>query len=104
MAHEVEWAESATVALIEQLDFINRDSPSYAASLSLKAEKAAASLDHFPYRGRAVPEYDDPTIREIQVGSYRLIYQVTEAKVGSSASYTWPAIWRDCLNNRMSER
>ncbi len=81
MAHEVEWAESATVALIEQLDFINRDSPSYAASLSLKAEKAAASLDHFPYRGRAVPEYDDPTIREIQVGSYRLIYQVTEAKV-----------------------
>ena len=81
MAHEVEWAESAIAALVEQLDFISRDSPSYAATLSLKAEKAAASLDHFPYRGRAVPEYDDKTIREIQVGSYRLIYQVTETKV-----------------------
>ena len=66
---------------MQQLDFISRDSPSYADSLSLKAEKAAASLDHSPYRGRAVPEYDDQTIREIQVGNYRLIYQVTEAKV-----------------------
>jgi plasmid stabilization system protein ParE len=81
VAYEVEWAESAIDDLIEQLDFVARDSPSYASSLSLKAEKAAASLDHFPYRGRAVPEYEDQTIREIQVSSYRLIYQVTAKRV-----------------------
>jgi plasmid stabilization system protein ParE len=81
VAYEVEWAETAINDLIEQLDFVGRDSPGYASSLSLKAEKAAASLDHFPYRGRAVPEYEDQAIREIQVSSYRLIYQVTEAKI-----------------------
>ena len=45
MAHEVEWAESALDDLLEQLDFIARDSISYAAALSLKAEKAAATRD-----------------------------------------------------------
>ncbi|HEX7705637.1 MAG TPA: type II toxin-antitoxin system RelE/ParE family toxin [Thermoanaerobaculia bacterium] len=56
------------------LDFIARDSISYAAALSLKAEKGAASLDQFPNRGRVVPEYRDPQVREIPVGSYRLMW------------------------------
>lgn len=81
MAHEVEWAASALDDLIEQLEFIARDSVSYAAALSLKAEKAAATLDLFPNHGRAVPEYRDAQVREIPVGNYRLIYRVHEAKV-----------------------
>lgn len=81
MAYEVAWAESAIELLLEQLDYIARDSPSYALTLSVKAEKAASSLTEFPHRGRVVPEYEDASIREIPVGSYRLIYKVSADRV-----------------------
>jgi hypothetical protein len=41
----------------------------------------AASLDTFPERGRRVGEFDDPAVRELIVGSYRLIYRVRTTKV-----------------------
>ena len=81
MAYEVEWAASALDHLVEQLEFIARDSPSYAAALSVKAEKAAGTLADLPHRGRLVPEYRDPQVREIPVGSYRLIYRVGESNI-----------------------
>jgi plasmid stabilization system protein ParE len=77
VAYEVEWAESATAGLVEAVEYIARDSPSYAATLAVRAERAAASLSELPRRGRLVREYNDPAIREIFVGkSYRLIYRV----------------------------
>jgi len=33
-------------------------------------------LESFPKSGRLVPECDDPTIRELLHGNYRLIYRV----------------------------
>ncbi|HEV8432703.1 MAG TPA: type II toxin-antitoxin system RelE/ParE family toxin [Thermoanaerobaculia bacterium] len=78
MAHSVEWTESAIAAVAEQIEYIARDSPSYAATLVERTENAAASLFQFPHRGRVVPEYRDETIREIFVDRYRLIYRVRE--------------------------
>lgn len=77
MDFEVEWAESAVASLIEAVEFIAKDSPSYAASLAVQAERTGFSLRKFPNRGRLVREYRDPNVREIPVGSYRLIYRVT---------------------------
>ena len=77
MDFEVEWAESAFASLIEAVEYIAKDSPSYAASLGVQAERAAFSLRQFPNRGRLVREYHDPNVREVPVGSYRLIYRVT---------------------------
>jgi plasmid stabilization system protein ParE len=81
VAHEVEWAESALTALLEAIEYIARDSPSYAATLAVKADRAATSLSVFPNRGRHVAEYRDPAIREIPVSSYRLIYRVSTSVV-----------------------
>jgi toxin ParE1/3/4 len=81
VAYEVEWAASALDHLVEQLEFIARDSPSYAAALSVKAERAAGTLSDLPHRGRLVPEYRDPDVREIPVGSYRLIYRIGESTI-----------------------
>ena len=36
----------------------------------------ATSLETLSERGRTVPEYDEPSIREIFVYSYRLMYRV----------------------------
>ena len=76
MAYSVEWAESAIAAVAEQAEYIARDSPSYAATLIAKIEKAANSLFQFPNRGRIVPEYGEEAIRELFVDRYRLIYRV----------------------------
>ncbi|HEY2091882.1 MAG TPA: type II toxin-antitoxin system RelE/ParE family toxin [Thermoanaerobaculia bacterium] len=76
MAYSVRWADSAIAAVAEHVEYIARDSPSYAATLVERSESAAASLFQFPRRGRVVPEYGDETIREIFIDRYRLIYRV----------------------------
>ena len=37
-----------------------------------------ARLERFPELGRIVPEYDDPGIRELIVGAYRVVYRYHE--------------------------
>lgn len=81
MAHEVEWTESAIASLIDAIEYIARDSPSYAAAFAVRAERAAASLDLLPERGRRVPEFNDPAVRELTVASHRLIYRVGAKRV-----------------------
>jgi plasmid stabilization system protein ParE len=76
VAYSVEWSESAISSVIEAAEYIAKDSPSYAAALVEKAEKAASSLFQFADRGRVVPEYGDESIRELFVDRYRLIYRV----------------------------
>lgn len=81
MAYEIEWAESAVASLIDAIEYIARDSPSYAAALAVRAERAAASLDRFAERGRRVPEFGDAAVRELIVNHHRLIYRVRPGKV-----------------------
>lgn len=81
MAYEIAWGETAVTSLIDAIEYIARDSPSYAAAFAVRAERAALSLENFPERGRRVPEFNDPAVREIAVGSHRLIYRVTRNSV-----------------------
>ena len=77
MAFNVAWSESALTSLTEAIEFIAKDSPSYAAALAVQAERAGTSLEQLVQRGRVVPEYKDAAVREIPVGkSYRLIYKI----------------------------
>ncbi len=41
-----------------------------------EAQEAARSLKRFAERGCVVPEFEDPTLRELFVRSFRLIYRV----------------------------
>jgi len=78
MAWKVAWTESAWSDLQDAADYIAKDSPHYAAAFVREARDAARSLDNLAERGRVVPEFNDPSIRELFVRNYRLIYQVTE--------------------------
>ncbi len=51
------------------------------AAFVREARDAARTLAYLAERGRAVPEFNDPSIRELFVRSYRLIYQVAEQTV-----------------------
>jgi toxin ParE1/3/4 len=78
MARSVVWAESAWNDLEDVAEYIAKDSPHYAAAFVREARDAARSLVSLAERGRMVPEFNDPSIRELLGGSYRLIYQVTK--------------------------
>jgi len=81
MARKVTWTESAWIDLEEVADYIGKDSPHYAGAFVHEVRDAARSLAYLAERGRTVPEFNDPSIRELFVRSYRLIYQVTEQNV-----------------------
>jgi toxin ParE1/3/4 len=76
VARRVVWTQLARSDLGVTADYISMDSPRYAAAFVREVRDAARSLRRFAERGRVVPEFDDPRLRELIVRSYRLIYYV----------------------------
>ncbi len=62
-------------------EYISRDSDSYAATVVQELVAAARSLRAFAERGRRVAEYDDPSVRELIVRRYRLVYRVLPERI-----------------------
>jgi toxin ParE1/3/4 len=81
MARRLSWTETALGDLEHSADYIARDSPRYAAAFVRRIRDAARSLKSLAERGRVVPELADPQVRELLVGSYRLIYEVRRGEV-----------------------
>ena len=81
MVRKVKWANAAWNDLEEAADYITKDSPYYAAAFVREARDAARSLACLSERGRVVPEFNNPSIHELFVRSYRMIYYVTNDTV-----------------------
>jgi len=81
MARKVDWTDSAWDDLSGIAEYIARDSEYYAATFVQEIKEAAASLAQFAERGQIVPEFGDPSIRELLVNSYRLVYRISEKQV-----------------------
>ena len=75
MAHTVAWLPDAVADLETIARYIAVDSPAYAAVVVERITLAARTLAEFPEIGRIVPEWNDESIRERIVYSYRLIYR-----------------------------
>ncbi len=76
MAHRLIWTVAAAEDLRSIAEYIERDSPRYAAAVVEKIVALARSLPQFPRLGRAVPEFARDDVRERFVYSYRVIYQI----------------------------
>jgi plasmid stabilization system protein ParE len=81
MARRIDWADPAWADLESAADYIARDSPSYAAAFVQEVKQAVDSLSELADRGQIVPEFRDPTIRELLVKPYRVVYQVLPTEV-----------------------
>ena len=75
---EVRWTIQAADDLEAITDLIAADSPHYASLFAMDVLAAVERLDDFPNSGKIVTELDDPGIREILFGSYRIIYRVRD--------------------------
>lgn len=97
MARPVAWTETAWRDLERVADYIAADSPGYAAAFVRRIRDGAGSLDELAERGRVVPELEEPAIRELVIGSYRLIFEVTEETVFIlgliHGARDFPALW-----------
>ncbi len=81
MAFRLKWSEEALEDIESIASYIEKDSPFYAKSVVSKFFEKAEILQEFPELGRKVPEFNDETIREIFVYSYRLIYKLNEEEI-----------------------
>lgn len=73
----IKWTAEAEAHLDGIHHFIAKDSALYASRTLDKLTRRADHLIDHPRVGRMVPKYRDPNLRELIVGSYRLIYRIT---------------------------
>jgi toxin ParE1/3/4 len=73
---EVKWTSKAARDMKSIVEFIAKDSRSHARLLVIGAAQAADRIAEFPRSGRMVPELGDPAVREIILGSYRIVYRL----------------------------
>jgi len=89
MARKVMWTESAWRDLEEVADYIAKDSSHYAAAFAREVRDAARTLAYLAERGHVVPEFNDPSIREL------FVKELSSHLSGSRASciYCWIYSW-----------
>lgn len=79
---EVEWSAQASQDLESIVEFIAKDSPQYAQLFVVDIFRTLDRVALFPNSGRIVPEAANPTVREVILGSYRVMFRVGKEKVG----------------------
>ena len=72
------WTDTALSDLQRHTEHIRKDSPQNAVRVNRRLREAVKLLNRFPEIGALVPELNVPTIRELIVYSYRIIYEVRE--------------------------
>jgi len=73
---EVKWTEQALDDLQAITEFIARDSVEYASLFTTDVLDAVDRIAVFPEIGRVVPEVENPDIREVILGNYRIVYRL----------------------------
>jgi len=80
MDYKVILSPRAIQDLQEIVRYIAWDSPNDAERFGNTLIDKAQSLSSLPERGRIVPEFKDPQIREIILKSYRIVYRLKSAE------------------------
>ena len=72
---EIRWTQQASNDLESITEFIANDSELYAQFFATDVLDTIDRLVDFPESGRIVPEADNPVIRELIFGNYRIVYR-----------------------------
>jgi len=73
---KVLWTRAALDHLADIYEYIARDSARYARRMVDRITARSKQIGSFPESAPVVPEYADPTVREVVEGPYRVIYRV----------------------------
>lgn len=75
------WTKRAFEDIQSIQRFIEKDSPHYAQLVGQQLIAAVERLPAFPQSGRVVPEFNNPAIREVIQGSYRIVYRLIHEEI-----------------------
>jgi plasmid stabilization system protein ParE len=73
---KVVWSETALRDLTAARDYFARDSQTYALTFAERIITAAERISDSPRSGRAVPEAEDPKIREILSQGHHVMHRI----------------------------
>ena len=71
---KINWTTQAKNDLISISEYIRQNSEKYARIQIKRIRERTQQLRKHPNSGREVPEFDNPRIRELILGNYRIIY------------------------------
>src|SRR5882762_3947057 len=91
MAYKLIWSPASRDDLRDIVTFISRDSHERAETFAYRIITETDTLQMFPEIGRVVPEYSIPTIREIMIRSYRIVYRVDHDRMVVEIARVWHA-------------
>jgi toxin ParE1/3/4 len=77
----IAWSDQSLEDIEEIRRYIQRDSHAYAEMFVDRVFESAERLIEHPLSGRVVPEFEDPTLREIILGSYRIVHRVRQGTI-----------------------
>jgi toxin ParE1/3/4 len=89
MVYPITWAPRALEDLGEIVRFIRRDNPGAARRFGQKLIDKAESLREFPERGRMIPKFQNPEIREVFLGPYRIAYRIRSGPAHVEIARIW---------------
>lgn len=78
---KISWTKWSLKDLRLIYDYISIDSPFYAERFISKIISRVDQLENMPLSGRIVTEKDDPSIRELIEGNYRIFYKVNKTNI-----------------------
>ena len=74
---EIRWSLQAVEDVEEIVKYISRDSEHVARLYAKKIFDTVHRLKSFPRMGKIVSEVNSENIRELRLGTYRIIYRIT---------------------------
>ena len=80
-ALKLKWSRRAARDLVSIKSYIAQDSPVRARKHVALLRKSISRALKFPYSGRIVPEFSNPTIREFILKNYRIVYWIDNKQV-----------------------
>jgi toxin ParE1/3/4 len=89
MGYQIGISPSARRDLRDIVRYISLDSPERAITFGQLLVSSTKRLADFPEMGRVVPEFSDPSIREIVVRSYRVIYRLNHQEGRLDVARFW---------------
>lgn len=75
------WTRRAIEDVQPIRQFIAQDSLHYAELVTQRLIASVERLPSLPQSGRVVPEVNDPTVREVIQGSYRIVYRLIREEI-----------------------
>jgi len=78
---KVHWTRTAIGHLASIYEYIGRDSARYARRVVDRITSRTRQIARFPQSGQVVPEYQEPNVREVVEGRFRIIYEINAGEI-----------------------